>query len=265
MPARTSAWSSASSTRIIRSPLLPPAAVEREMLRAAPCPARAPSAARTSRRRAPCAPPCRPGRGCAPFAARARTESRSKPRPSSRTESASRPPAVNRRSHRLRARAWRSTLLIASCATRKHAVSVSGASSGGASLGFEMRVQAGDARLAVEVRAQRGGQAEVVELRRAQAERELAHALERVLRGLDASRRRASAARARRPARASDSSWIFSAVSACPTSSCRSRARRRAPPPALRTAAATARAGARAKPRARGSGARASAACAGAR
>ena len=52
-------------------------------------------------------------------------------------------------------------------------------------LGFEVRVQAGDARLAVEVRAQRRGKAEVVELRRAQAERELAHALERVLHGVD--------------------------------------------------------------------------------
>src|SRR5690348_17742030 len=49
-----------------------------------------------------------------------------------------------------------------------------------------MRLEAADARLPVEMRAQRRDQAEVVELQRPQAERELAHALERVARGVDA-------------------------------------------------------------------------------
>ena len=62
-----------------------------------------------------------------------------------------------------------------------------------------MRLQAGDARLAVGVRAQRRGQPEVVELRRAQAERELAHALERVLHGIDDLVDARAQRRARRP------------------------------------------------------------------
>src|SRR2546425_1006841 len=52
--------------------------------------------------------------------------------------------------------------------------------------GFEVRRETGERRLAVEMRAQRRPQAEVVELRRAQAERKLAHALERMADGLDA-------------------------------------------------------------------------------
>src|SRR2546426_1061069 len=52
--------------------------------------------------------------------------------------------------------------------------------------GFEVRRKTGERRLAVEMRAQRRPQAEVVELRRAQAERKLAHALERMADGLDA-------------------------------------------------------------------------------
>src|SRR5947209_5320581 len=78
----------------------------------------------------------------APAAARRRAAARSKPPPSSRTESSSRAPLVNRRSHKLRARAWRTTLLIASWAMRKQAVwtcagispGVSGASKCGARL-----------------------------------------------------------------------------------------------------------------------------------
>ena len=66
-------------------------------------------------------------------------------------------------------------------------------------LGLEMRLQPGDARLAVEVRAQRRGEPEVVELRRPQAERELAHALERVLHGVDDLVDARARARARRP------------------------------------------------------------------
>ena len=53
-------------------------------------------------------------------------------------------------------------------------------------LGLEVGLQPGDARLAVEVRAHRGGEAEIVQLRRPQAERKLAHALERVLHRVDA-------------------------------------------------------------------------------
>src|SRR6266480_1217895 len=55
----------------------------------------------------------------APAAARRRAAATSKPPPSSRTESSSRAPLANRRSHKLRARACRTTLLIASCAERK--------------------------------------------------------------------------------------------------------------------------------------------------
>src|SRR3954462_2928370 len=65
----------------------------------------------------------------APLAARLRTASRSKPRPSSRTERASRLPELYSRTHRFWARAWRSTFVMASWPTRKHAVSVSGSRS----------------------------------------------------------------------------------------------------------------------------------------
>jgi len=51
---------------------------------------------------------------------------------------------------------------------------------------FKVRRETGERRLAVEMRAQRHRQAEVVELRRTQAERKLAHALERMADGLDA-------------------------------------------------------------------------------
>src|SRR5205814_4549192 len=53
-------------------------------------------------------------------------------------------------------------------------------------LGVEVGGEAGDAALPVEVRAQRRLEAQVVELRGAQAERELAYTLERVLHRLDA-------------------------------------------------------------------------------
>ena len=65
--------------------------------------------------------------------------------------------------------------------------------------GIKMRRQAGDAGLAVEMRAQRRGEPEIIELRRPQAERELPHALERVLHRLDAF---AHASAQRRVARA---------------------------------------------------------------
>src|ERR1041385_2630836 len=47
--------------------------------------------------------------------------------------------------------------------------------------GVEMGREAADAGLAIEMRAQRRCEAQIVELRRTQAERELAHALERLL------------------------------------------------------------------------------------
>ena len=225
MPARTSAWSSASTTRII-----------------GPDPPRGRSRGNVASKTVPC-PGCRAqldraagdgdallhaGQSQAAAGVRAAPArvSGSKPPPSSRTESARRSPAVNRRSQRLRARAWRSTLVIASWATRKQAVSMSGRELRRRLAGVEVRREAAEARLPVEVRAQRRHQAEVVELQRPQVERELAHALERVARRLDAFLDALAAAR-RRPACASDSSWIFSAVSAWPMSSCRSRARLR--------------------------------------
>src|SRR6267142_7066121 len=55
----------------------------------------------------------------APAAARRRAAARSKPPPSSCTERPSLASLMNRRSHKLRARACRTTLLIASCAMRK--------------------------------------------------------------------------------------------------------------------------------------------------
>src|SRR2546425_3486875 len=152
----------------------------------------------------------------APAAARRRAAATSKPPPSSRTESSSRAPLANRRSHKLRARACRTTLLIASCAMRKQAVStcagisrgVSGASKCGARLASAAWRSRCERSAAPRPRSSSCGGRRLSESWRTRSSVWLTVSTH-------------SSTRAR------DSSWIFSAVSAWPTSSCRSRARRR--------------------------------------
>ena len=106
--------------------------------------------------------------------------------PSSLTTSSRLVPSQDRRTSARVARAWRCTLVRASCSTRKHAISVTGDAVGKPGSMVHDEVQARARRGLFDVPLDGGAETEIVEGDRAQRQGDVAHLLEDLVGDLQA-------------------------------------------------------------------------------